>query len=493
MSKRHEGVRRFSRVRLVLSLCLAAFVAPAMTATASDRGVVSNGSGRKIKEVYVMAPLTEVHDWSAFSRRLQTLKRNGVTGLTTDIWWGQFERDGNNRFDWSYYLRYAQTVRAAGLKWIPILSFHRCGGNVGDDCDVPLPPWVWSLAPDGDSDDLKFVDEHGYVNGEYLSFWFEGAYDQYREAMDSFSDHFRGFQGMISKVYVSLGPAGELRYPSYYFPAGWRYPDRGKIQAYSGPARADFVRFIRAKYGNDLGRLNSAWGTGLSSFQEVSPPNDGDRFFRSGRSTGYGQDFLDWYQGVLVRHLRRMMTLARREIAAPLAVPLGGKLAGIHWLYSSPEIPRAAELAAGYADYEELIRAFRDEAAQLTFTCLEKDDRDRWSYPYYSAPRTLVREVAGHAARLGVPLFGENALPITGSDDSYYRVADALRNYGFSGFTLLRIGNIVDADGNETSEMRPFRDIVIAAANGRRPARRVSSRPGRSRRGRTPDSAHPRR
>ena len=35
------------------------------------------------------------------------------------------------------------TITAAGLDIAPILSFHQCGGNVGDDCDVPLPPWLW--------------------------------------------------------------------------------------------------------------------------------------------------------------------------------------------------------------------------------------------------------------------------------------------------------------------------------------------------------------
>jgi hypothetical protein len=33
-------------------------------------------------------------------------------------------------------------VRAAGLKLQVVLSFHACGGNVGDMAQVPLPPWV---------------------------------------------------------------------------------------------------------------------------------------------------------------------------------------------------------------------------------------------------------------------------------------------------------------------------------------------------------------
>src|SRR5690606_34907347 len=90
-------------------------------------------------QVNVMAPLGRIHDWNTFKTQLATLKNAGVTGLTTDIWWGEFESRGDNQFDWSYYQHYARVLSEAGLEWIPILSFHQCGGNVGDDCNIPLP------------------------------------------------------------------------------------------------------------------------------------------------------------------------------------------------------------------------------------------------------------------------------------------------------------------------------------------------------------------
>lgn len=40
-------------------------------------------------------------------------------------------------------------VQGAGLEYHPVMSFHQCGGNVGDACNIPLPSWVRSV---GDSD-----------------------------------------------------------------------------------------------------------------------------------------------------------------------------------------------------------------------------------------------------------------------------------------------------------------------------------------------------
>src|SRR5690606_26152865 len=117
-------------------------------------------------EINVMAPLGRIQDWEIFKTQLATLKNSGISGITTDVWWGEFEGRGDNQFDWDYYVTYAHVVAEVGLKWIPILSFHQCGGNVGDDCNVPLPAWIWKL---GSEDEMKYRDEKGFVNGEYVS------------------------------------------------------------------------------------------------------------------------------------------------------------------------------------------------------------------------------------------------------------------------------------------------------------------------------------
>ncbi len=35
-----------------------------------------------------------------------------------------------------------EIIRASGMKLQVVMSFHACGGNVGDNAQIPLPPWV---------------------------------------------------------------------------------------------------------------------------------------------------------------------------------------------------------------------------------------------------------------------------------------------------------------------------------------------------------------
>ncbi len=51
------------------------------------------------------------------------------------------------RYDWSGYRQLFELVRSAGLRLQVVLSFHACGGNVGDSAQVPLPRWVLKARP----------------------------------------------------------------------------------------------------------------------------------------------------------------------------------------------------------------------------------------------------------------------------------------------------------------------------------------------------------
>jgi hypothetical protein len=55
--------------------------------------------------------------------------------------WGAVERKPR-RYNWSGYRQLFALVRALGLKLQVVLSFHACGGNVGDNAQIPLPQWV---------------------------------------------------------------------------------------------------------------------------------------------------------------------------------------------------------------------------------------------------------------------------------------------------------------------------------------------------------------
>lgn len=52
------------------------------------------------------------------------------------------------------------------------MSFHQCGGNVGDACNVPIPEWVRSIASNHDA---FYKDAEGNVNQEYISLFADNA------------------------------------------------------------------------------------------------------------------------------------------------------------------------------------------------------------------------------------------------------------------------------------------------------------------------------
>lgn len=155
-----------------------------------------------------------------------------------------------------------------------VLSFHACGGNVGDTAHVPLPQWVLRC---GENDpDLFFTDRprggsRGQRNREYLSVWADDAQGVlhgrspmqcYEDFMASFRDnflqvtghpcaqtraavqqpcsdcirahtcllHLQDLGGMVEEVVVGAGPCGELRFPSYVEANGWRFPGVGEFQ-----------------------------------------------------------------------------------------------------------------------------------------------------------------------------------------------------------------------------------------------------------------------
>lgn len=55
--------------------------------------------------------------------------------------WGAVEREPR-QYDWSGYRALFEAAKRVGLKVQAVMSFHACGGNVGDSTQVPLPAWV---------------------------------------------------------------------------------------------------------------------------------------------------------------------------------------------------------------------------------------------------------------------------------------------------------------------------------------------------------------
>lgn len=436
----------------------------------------------------VMAPLAigDVRDpdgpgqkphWEAFERQLEKGASLGARAVTTDVWWGVVE-PSEGTYNWRYYDKLATTIHRAGLKWIPILSFHQCGGNVGDDCYFPLPLWIWKKYVDSGAiphaDHLRYRSVFGNVSSEVVSVWGTPlVLSDYRRFMKEFQSHFSNRSSEIAEINVSLGASGELRFPSYnaHDPRAG-YPGRGAFQAYSVPALEGFRKFLAKRY-STLTALNTAWGTKLGSWSDVSPPTDGGPQDGSGpffsgnhHFAAYGKDFFDFYQTSLLDHGEAVMTAAAEVFNASSApfkgIGLGAKMPGVHWRSGSD---RLAELAAGMLrtsdggwnsdslgrGYRPILDLFRrlslasgSPKIVLHFTCLEKDNGEDGAWAN-SMAKALVFWVGAEAKRQQITIKGENALagPLA-QDRAWDNMIDALHWSSYVGVTFLRLHSVVD-------------------------------------------------
>jgi Glycosyl hydrolase family 14 len=277
--------------------------------------------------VFVMLPLDTVNADGVFKyaasrwflAALQQLQESGIHGVAVDVWWAGVERRPR-RYDWSGYRQLFDLLSSLGLKLQVVMAFHACGGNVGDNAEVPLPAWVVAA---GERDpDIFFTDRPreltpGQRNRECISLFAaeEPGLLKGRSAMQCYVDFMRSFReefktelgSLIEEIVVGAGPCGELRYPSYPEPNGWRFPGIGEFQCYDRRGLASLARAAmavgRPEWGNagphDAGTYNSG------------PEETG--FFRGwgGRwDTEYGRFFLGWYSQALLEHGERMLGAA---------------------------------------------------------------------------------------------------------------------------------------------------------------------------------------
>ncbi len=415
--------------------------------------------------------------WLEFAMQLAKVKNEGVTAVSTDVWWGLVETS-ERRYRWDYYDKLSDCIIAAGLKWVPIMSTHQCGGNVGDDVSVLLPSYIWKKVAGKlrtkNVDAACFVSEQGNICRESISCWAtDFVLSDMRAFFAAFMAHFAHKAEHIAEINISLGPAGELRYPSYNLHdknAG--FPTRGALQCYSELAQQSFVDAMLRKYGS-VTAVHSAWG----SRKILAPPRNVRMFFDKGLhvSSEYGRDLFDWYSQSLLEHGRKIMLVALEVFsgkgAAFNGIDLGAKVPGIHWRIGRLKHDRIiygdrlAELSAGLVSsrglvstdpshgYEDIVRFFHDlqkvkpsTKVWLHFTCLEMENGQDGNRE--SLALELVRWVGETAKRLRVPLKGENALSHLLYDaETWTRLraalglCDGLGHY--EGLTILRMADVV--------------------------------------------------
>uniref|UniRef100_A0A7N0REG2 Beta-amylase n=1 Tax=Kalanchoe fedtschenkoi TaxID=63787 RepID=A0A7N0REG2_KALFE len=411
------------------------------------------GSGSSGVPVFVMLPLdTVTHAGSlnkpkALNASLMALKSAGVEGVMVDAWWGLVEKDGPLNYNWEGYAELVQMAHRHRLKLQVVMSFHQCGGNVGDSCSIPLPPWV--LEEISKNPDLVYTDRSGRRNPEYISLGCDALpvlrgrtpIQVYSDYMRSFRDRFRDYLGgTIVEVQVGMGPCGELRYPSYPETNGtWRFPGIGEFQCYDKYMKASLQAAADAVGRSEWGRDGPHDSGNYNQF-----PDDTGFFRRDGTwNTEYGKFFLGWYSGKLLEHGEGVLSAAE-GVFQGTGAKLSGKVAGIHWHYNTRS--HAAELTAGYYNtrdrdgYVEIARLMARHGAALNFTCMEMRDHEQPQHAGCS-PEGLVRQVKKAAEVAGAELAGENALERYDAG-GYEQVVATSRSdvgSGLSAFTYLRL------------------------------------------------------
>jgi beta-amylase len=304
----------------------------------------------------------------------------------------------------------------AGLKMQFVLSFHQCGGNVGDTCDIPLPSWVLNS-----SDDIFFQDQHGNVDKEVVSLFADsddvvGSAKRsplkiYKDFMTAFKSALSSHVGStISEIQVGAGPCGELRYPSYQMDK-WSFCGVGEFQSYSSYAMGSLTSAANTAGHPEWAATGGP--TNAGSYNSV-PADTG--FFGSDSAENYrspyGQFYLDWYSSSLVTHGQNMLTQANAVFGS--STKLAVKVAGIHWWYLDDS--HAAELTAGYYNingqndiYQNLASMFTANNATFDFTCLEMQDSEQPS-ECKCGPFELVQQAKQATKNSKGHFSGENAL-----------------------------------------------------------------------------------
>ncbi|KAL6181174.1 hypothetical protein ACLB2K_047829 [Fragaria x ananassa] len=441
----------------------------------------SNNNDSKKVPVYVMLPLDTVTHGGhlnkprAMNVSLMALKNAGVEGVMVDAWWGLVEKDGPSKYNWEGYAELVNLVQRHGLKIQVVMSFHQCGGNVGDSCSIPLPPWV--LEEISKNPDLVYTDKSGRRNPEYISLGCDSLpvlrgrtpIQVYTDYMKSFHDRFRDYLGdVIVEIQVGMGPCGELRYPAYPESNGtWKFPGIGEFQCYDKYMKASLEASAEAQGKRD-------WGTTgpHDSGQYNQFPEDTGFFKRDGTwNTEYGRFFLEWYSEKLLRHGDRLLASAK-GVFQGTGAKLSGKVAGIHWHYRTRS--HAAELTAGYYNtrlrdgYIPTAKMFSKHGVVLNFTCMEMKDGEQPDNANCS-PEGLVRQVKMATKSAGLDLAGENALERYDSGAYGQVLATSRSDSGnaLSAFTYLRLNKRLFEGDNWRNMVEFVKDMADGGRNER--------------------------
>ncbi|KAI8474720.1 MAG: glycoside hydrolase superfamily [Monoraphidium minutum] len=338
---------------------------------------------------------------------LKALKLLGVWGVSLDVHWGAAE-PAPREFSWAAYRPALALVREAELKLQANFCFH-ADGRQG------LPAWVMAVGEE--CPDIFYTDKAGERCHECLTLGvdhvpvLEGrtALQCYADLIAAFaSDHAPLMGTTVTDARVGLGPAGELRYPAHPAAGGrWAFPGVGEFQCYDA-----FMLSSLAAAARQAGQPH--WGTSGphdAGAYTLWPHQTGFFHHQGSWGTEYGRFFCQWYSSLLAAHADAVLGAAAAALAGR-GVRLRAALPCVHWWYHSAS--RAAELTAGYygtRDRDAYLPAMRALARHGAAAHVPGAELTAAGQPAaaLAAPETLLLQLRGVAAALGVPITLGNA------------------------------------------------------------------------------------
>jgi len=423
--------------------------------------------------VYVMLPLNAVttsgvNDPVQLQKDLITLKKMGVKGVMIDVWWGLSEPYAKS-YNFTAYQHITSMCKSVGLNLQVVMSFHKCGGNVGDECNIPLPSFVTSVGQS--NDDIYYKDYNGKPDEEYINLGADHeALFGGRTPLDMYKDFMTAFKSALGKeigntidgISVGMGPASELRYPGYQQNKGWSYCGVGEFQV-----NDKYLLSELKQAAEDAGHPEWGYAEPNNAGSWNSHPSDTGFFNSNGfdnYDSEYGKFFLSWYQNRLLKHGEDVLSIAKDVFGSK--VPLAAKISGIHWWYDDDS--HAAELTTGYYNvggnnaYKTIAQRIRKYAKVFDFTCLEmRDSQNNCG----SKPASLVKQAMEAVKETGMDFDGENALELcSGTCDQYglEQIYNQATEGRIAHFTYLRLTrSLVD----NTNNVNIFTNFVNKMAN----------------------------
>ncbi|KAL0234817.1 hypothetical protein PCE1_001853 [Barthelona sp. PCE] len=417
-------------------------------------------------EVYAMMPLDmvnadgslkyseeEVDRW--FAKLATAQHGDASSGMMIDVCWGLIENDRPKKYNEAVLAGYDKIFSIAEKNMIPIqivLSTHKIGGNVGDSLEIPLPPFVTKHQ---DKENLFYVDILGSTSEDFISWAYNNKpidslgrtpLDMYQDYANLINDRFVSKYNIID-IAISVGPASELRYPSYQLNKGWDFPGVGSYCAYSDLMKEDLKSYAAAHGVYDLNLED----LGLSNYNDyISDPT----FYSEGKYLSQnGEIFLKWYFNRLVEHgeaiIKRVAPVFPNHVAKHV------KVSGIHW-FAKEGVIHGAEMAAGYIrvddwnfnPYAEIAEMLSRNDVNLAFTCAEMRDYEQPEYAL-SSPENLVRLVQASADEAAAMSIGvENALQRFDQSAFDTVFQHVTRNPQMRSVTWLRWGDDMEQDDN---------------------------------------------